>query len=192
MPDNQELTSKELLDCPFCDASDVRITSYCDDRDATRYWYVLCHVCCGRSGETTQKELVAKDWNVRTYTKQLTTTQQALDEADRRAGAAERELSRRIKELCNIDACRRKYKEQAGYPENTSFDLVWEEVLKKSKQAPEQIQQALDRAVEALEICLKTLTHQDIGTTRMDDGYLYKAFDNAINIAKAALASIKE
>ena len=52
------------------------------------------------------------------------------DDADRRAGAAERMLERaQDNELANIKWMR-KAKEQWGVSENTSFDVVWDQCLK--------------------------------------------------------------
>ncbi|MCW7556448.1 hypothetical protein NX722_28615 [Endozoicomonas gorgoniicola] len=56
-----------------------------------------------------------------------------LDEADRRAGAAEREKVR-LKESAQArrDWLRRA-KEEAGYHDSVSFDTVWDETLKLAK-----------------------------------------------------------
>lgn len=52
-----------------------------------------------------------------------------LNEADRRAGAAGRALERANDTIAASDKARRKMKEQAGFDDNTSFDVVWAKVL---------------------------------------------------------------
>jgi hypothetical protein len=54
------------------------------------------------------------------------------DEADRRAGAAERAISNLKDTLYRIDRQRDKWKAEAGYTSNTSFDVVWAETLRKA------------------------------------------------------------
>lgn len=51
------------------------------------------------------------------------------DEADRRAGAAERELASVRSELDTMRRVRERMKEQWGAHYNTSFDVVWDEAL---------------------------------------------------------------
>ena len=60
-----------------------------------------------------------------------------LDEADRRAGAAERLLEFEVDSRIKRDVWLRKAKAEAGYDNNVSFDVVWQDVLKKSKGVPE-------------------------------------------------------
>jgi hypothetical protein len=90
MPDNQESPSKELDDQKGEDSYGKELLT------EMRSEVILTHVA------TMPIPLYER---MKEAIKQLTATQQALDEADRRAGAAERELSRRIKELCSVDAC---------------------------------------------------------------------------------------
>lgn len=59
--------------------------------------------------------------------------QMQLDEADRRAGAAERELAAVREELESLRRVRDKQKKQAGYDMHVSFDVVWSEVLAKAQ-----------------------------------------------------------
>lgn len=56
-----------------------------------------------------------------------------LDEADRRAGAAERELASVRSELESLRRVRDQQKKQAGYDTNVSFDVVWTEILTKAQ-----------------------------------------------------------
>lgn len=55
--------------------------------------------------------------------------QAQLDEADRRAGAAERRLYRANETIAAHDESRRQMKEQAGFDDRTSFDVVWAKVM---------------------------------------------------------------
>lgn len=59
-----------------------------------------------------------------------------LAEADRRAGAAERELAKAREDIDRFTSVRSKMKREAGYDDNVSFDLVWADVLAKSKGVP--------------------------------------------------------
>lgn len=64
---------------------------------------------------------------------QFTKLRAERDEADRRAGAAERELEHSeaaFKSMTNWTATAR---EQAGFGRNTSFDIVWAQTLDKAK-----------------------------------------------------------
>lgn len=55
-----------------------------------------------------------------------------LAEADRRAGAAERENARLRNEASARSAWLSKAKREAGYPDSVSFDVVWAETLAKA------------------------------------------------------------
>lgn len=61
--------------------------------------------------------------------------QQQLDEADRRAGAAERQMDQIKASEFNRSRWLDQAKKQAGYGTNASFDTVWEETLALAKQA---------------------------------------------------------
>lgn len=56
----------------------------------------------------------------------------ALDEADRKRGQLERELDYLKDSERKRNSWLAKAKEQAGYSQNTSFDVVWAETLKKA------------------------------------------------------------
>jgi len=56
------------------------------------------------------------------------------DEADRRAGAAERELAELKEELLTYKDLRSQRKRDAGYDDGTSFDVVWAEALAALKE----------------------------------------------------------
>lgn len=58
-----------------------------------------------------------------------------LAEADRRAGAAERELETCRSDLARINRVRDKMKDEWGVDRNVSFDVVWAEALKLKRQA---------------------------------------------------------
>lgn len=58
-----------------------------------------------------------------------------LAEADRRAGAAERELATCRRDLERISRVRDKMKDEWGVSHNVSFDVVWAEALKLKHQA---------------------------------------------------------
>lgn len=51
------------------------------------------------------------------------------DEADRRAGAAERHTSKLADDLRRIDRVHDQMKDQWGVSRNVSFDVVWAEAL---------------------------------------------------------------
>ncbi len=61
------------------------------------------------------------------------------DEADRRAGAAERQIERFREQDYKHTLWNDKAKAEAGYPRNTSFDIVWKETLKKAKRWEEKL-----------------------------------------------------
>ncbi len=63
-----------------------------------------------------------------------------LAEADRRAGAAERELATFRDDLARINRVRDKMKDQWGVDHNVSFDVVWADALKLKQQAIAQQQ----------------------------------------------------
>lgn len=67
--------------------------------------------------------------------KQEPTLQEQLDDADRRAGAAERELETCRSDLARINRVRDKMKDEWGVDRNVSFDVVWAEALKLKRQA---------------------------------------------------------
>ena len=56
-----------------------------------------------------------------------------IAEADRRAGAAQRELASVSSELTSLKAARSSMKREAGYHENTSFDVVWDQTLAQAR-----------------------------------------------------------
>lgn len=73
-----------------------------------------------------------------TFTSLLAAHQQVTaerDEADRRAGAAEREAERDREDARARSAWLHQAKGQAGYSTNVSFDKVWAETLEKAARA---------------------------------------------------------
>src|SRR4051794_24288642 len=52
------------------------------------------------------------------------------DEADRRAGAAERNVERLDDSVSKHSSWLSKAKREAGYPDNISFDVVWSDALR--------------------------------------------------------------
>lgn len=69
------------------------------------------------------------------------------DEADRRAGAAERELASVRSDLDTMRRVREKMKEQWGAHPNTSFDVVWDEALTLKAGAMLQTNMVNDRNI---------------------------------------------
>jgi len=63
------------------------------------------------------------------------TIQKQLDDADRRAGASERELETCRSDLARINHVRDKMKDEWGVDRNVSFDVVWDEALTLKRQA---------------------------------------------------------
>lgn len=82
------------------------------------------------------------------------TTNEALraerDEADRRAGAAERTCTEYHAEVVRLHARRDAMKAQWGVDRGTSFDQIWEEALQFKKQAKHLV-----------EDCVDTVTNED-------------------------------
>jgi hypothetical protein len=80
-----------------------------------------------------------------------------LAEADRRAGAAERELATFRDDLARINRVRDKMKDQWGVDHNVSFDVVWADALKLKQQAIAQQQQQHpdDAAVDRFAVAMK-------------------------------------
>lgn len=66
------------------------------------------------------------------------------DEADRRAGAAEREMQTLKDTIARLNSVRSKQKREWGVDENTSFDAVWNEALALKAQPTNVWQQAID------------------------------------------------
>lgn len=94
------------------------------------------------------------------------------DDADRRAGAAERHLAWANEENSKRSRWLRKAKEERGYGDEVSFDRVWEEACKGADSA-KALQAENERLREALE-CLE----------KSDDGM-------TADIARAALQEVK-
>ena len=59
------------------------------------------------------------------------------DEADRRAGAAEREMQASKDTIARLNSVRSKQKRDWGVDDNTSFDTVWNEALALKAQLPQ-------------------------------------------------------
>lgn len=70
-------------------------------------------------------------------TAQVEQLTQERDEADRRAGAAERRQASTSDSLFKLNHWRDKQKVMAGYSPNVSFDIVWAETLEKANKAEE-------------------------------------------------------
>ena len=70
------------------------------------------------------------------------------DEADRRAGRAERHMAGLNDDVRRFEAVRRRMKAQWGVHENVSFDVVWQQAL-DAKASQAQRKQPLDE--EAIE-----------------------------------------
>jgi hypothetical protein len=128
--------STELLPCPFC-GGEAEIERYGDSRSTTKY---CCTACCAFL-ETGEEWDHGADWNKRANldTELLASMKAERDEADRRAGAAERELADLKDRQMKADMWMEEAKAAAGYHRNDTFDDVWAEALAalKEKQAKE-------------------------------------------------------
>lgn len=79
-------------------------------------------------GEVSDTSLAPADF-ANGWTQEVLVSKSELDEADRRAGAAERELTRYKDDVARLNRVRDRMKEEWGVHYNTSFDKVWEEAL---------------------------------------------------------------
>lgn len=73
-----------------------------------------------------------------------------LNEADRRAGAAERQMQSYVSECQSRKDWIRKAKEQWGVDNSVSFDLVWKEALQLRDQVAELVE-ASNRVLDLIE-----------------------------------------
>jgi hypothetical protein len=130
--------SIELLPCPFC-GDEVDIERLGDSHRSTIYQCLNC----GCSLETGEEWDHGGYWNKRANfdTELLATMKAERDEADRRVGAAERELANLKEELLTYKDLRSQRKRAAGYDDDTSFDDVWAAALAalKEKRANAQL-----------------------------------------------------
>jgi hypothetical protein len=69
-----------------------------------------------------------------TLLEKLHAAERERDEADRRAGSAERREKSTSQTLCSLTSWRDEQKDQAGYDRSVSFDVVWAETLAKAKE----------------------------------------------------------
>lgn len=93
--------SIELLPCPFC-GGEAEIQRLGDHRRSTQYACTMC----GAYLETGEEWGHGADWNKRANldTELLASMKAERDEADRRAGAAERELAHYRDRVDKLDA----------------------------------------------------------------------------------------
>lgn len=70
----------------------------------------------------------------------------SLNESDRRAGAAERYADQFMETLAALQKSRSKMKQQLGYDENTSFDVVWNELINERRRNLEILDDVLESA----------------------------------------------
>lgn len=84
---------------------------------------------------------------VKRLSQMVETLRAERDEADRRAGAAERQGASLQDDSMRRTSWLSKAKDQAGYHSNVSFDVVWAEVLEKSKKW-DALQRDLDQKTQ--------------------------------------------
>jgi Lar family restriction alleviation protein len=127
--------SIELLPCPFC-GGEAEIERAGDHHRSTVYTCTYC----GASLETGEEWNHGQMWNQRANldTELLASMKAERDEADRRAGAAERELADLKDRQWKVDLWMEKAKEAIGYDRNASFDDVWAEALAALKEKRER------------------------------------------------------
>lgn len=70
----------------------------------------------------------------------------SLNEADRRAGAAERYADQLRDTLAALQKSRSQMKQQLVYDENTSFDVVWNDLINERRRNLEILDDALESA----------------------------------------------
>lgn len=103
------------------------------------------------------------------------------DEADRRAGAAERGWEADKETLATYRRHRDKLKEERGYNPNVSFDTVWKETCAKADAALILAPDTLRQVREALE----GITGHD---ALQDPEYMSESLNDALAACRAALA----
>lgn len=86
------------------------------------------------------------------------------DEADRRAGSAERRLADAKSSRGKHDSWKRKAKFDAGYHDNTSFDVVWKETLEKAA----EVERLHARVAAAAECLAGWHGHEEVPRTAVD------------------------
>lgn len=108
-----------------------------------------------------------------------------LEEADRRCGELGRKLEYCQDELSRSKYSRLKMKEEAGYTDNASFDVVWNETLQKAKKHDELLEllKLGIRVREAQKHYFKTRTQEALVTSKA----LEKEFDEK---ARAVVAKV--
>jgi hypothetical protein len=84
-----------------------------------------------------------------------------LNEADRRAGAAERRCAGMDEERTARERWLRRAKEEAKYDDTVSFDVVWAETLEKARRADAAEARAA-RAEEAVEYMFRRSNYDDV------------------------------
>jgi uncharacterized small protein (DUF1192 family) len=89
------------------------------------------------TGKEQLDHLLAENKELRQRIGLLVATEYERDEADRRAGAAERELANLKEELLTYKDLRSQRKRAAGYDDDTSFDVVWADALAALKEKQE-------------------------------------------------------
>lgn len=89
-----------------------------------------CKSATGIINEICTDELMSKAANV------LEQLKKNLDEADRRAGEAERKLEYANDTINLQRSATRKMKLQAGFDDSVSFDTVWNQVIERWQSPP--------------------------------------------------------
>ncbi|MDF7810720.1 hypothetical protein [Hymenobacter sp. YC55] len=76
---------------------------------------------------------ITKTEAIKLMSVEITQLKAELNEADRRAGAAERLLANLEIDMHKLRSWRDEQKRKAGYMDFISFDVVWKEILEKAQ-----------------------------------------------------------
>lgn len=94
---------------------------------------VLLRICRGNAEGALAMITKTANQSVEAWAGKCASLEAERDEADRRAGAAERQLERYREQDFHHTLWNDKAKEEAGYHRNVSFDVVWKETLEKAR-----------------------------------------------------------
>ena len=109
----------------------------------------------------TKAALAEERENAITWMNAYQTVSKERDEADRRAGAAERGWEADRESLSTFRRVLDQMKEQRGYHRNETFDRVWDETCAKADRA-EKAEAALAKARDALANALAAGLPEDV------------------------------
>ena len=106
----------------------------------------LTAIRLAREGDTKAAEVI------RAQADHIASLEAERDEADRRAGAAEREMQTLKDTIARLNSVRSKQKRDWGVDDNTSFDVIWNEALAlkaQLSQAKKELTTQTNRAAAA-------------------------------------------